>query len=67
MKEVKKKRSKKLPVAISEEEFTKLLNSTDKMHHKVAFLLGFGAGMRLSEITSLQPNDIDFQEKQIRV
>jgi len=58
---------KKLPVAISEEEFTKLIKVTKKTHHKVAFLLGFGAGLRISEITNLEKRDINFQAKNILV
>lgn len=56
---------KKLPVAISEEEFTKLLQHTKQKHHKVAFLLGFGSGLRISEIIHLEPRDINIDEKNI--
>jgi len=58
---------KKLPVAISEEEFVKLLERTKKKHHRVAYLLGFGAGLRISEILKLEPRDIDIKEKNILV
>ena len=58
---------KKLPVAISEEEFTKLIKYTRKKHHKVAFLLGFAAGLRISEVLKLEPRDINWKDKNIFV
>jgi integrase/recombinase XerD len=59
--------AKKLPIAIDEEEFVKLIQNTNLEHHKVAFLLGFGSGMRVSEIVNLQPRDINFKEKRILI
>ena len=56
---------KKLPVALTQEEFTKLIKKTYKLHHKVAFLLGFGSGLRISEICNLEQRDIG--ENQILV
>lgn len=57
--------AKKLPTAISEEEFLKLIKDTPKDHYKVAFLLGFGAGLRVSEVVKLEKRDIDIDEKKI--
>jgi len=45
-----KKVAKRLPVAVSEDEFRRLIEKTKKMPFKIAFLLGYGAGLRLSEI-----------------
>ena len=42
--------ARKLPTYLEFEEFKKLMNHTKRIDHKVGFLLGFGAGMRLSEI-----------------
>jgi integrase len=58
---------KKLPVAISEDEFIELIKHTKKENHKVAFLLGFGSGLRVSEILNLQPRNINLKEKKILV
>ncbi len=41
---------KTLITAISPDDFSKLIRKTHKKQFKVAFLLGFGSGMRLSEI-----------------
>jgi len=45
---------KKLPVAINEEEFVKLIKNTKKPKHRIAFLLGFAAGLRVSELTGIR-------------
>ena len=62
-----KRKPKPLPVAVSEEEFIKLIAKTRKAHHKLAFLLGFASGLRVSEIVKLQPRDINFAEKNILI
>ena len=59
--------SSKLPITIDEEDFVKLIENTKKEEHKIAFLLGFGSGMRVSEIIGLQPYDVNFKEKRILV
>jgi len=58
---------KKLPVAINDEEFIELIKHTYKEHHKLAFLLGYGSGMRVSEIVSLKPENINFNERKILI
>ncbi len=63
----KKVKAKPLPIEIDEKEFTEILGATNHMHHKVAFTLGWGAGMRISEIVNLKPTDVDFTTKQIRI
>ena len=57
--------TKKLPCAISKEDFVKLIKNTNKDVHKTAFLLGFGAGMRVSEIIKLEQRDVNLKEKKI--
>lgn len=54
-----KRKPKRHPVAISEEEFTELIKVCKTKHHRLAFLLGFGAGMRISEIIKLEPRHIN--------
>lgn len=56
---LKKRKAKKLPVAITEKEFLDLIKFTRSEKHKLAFLLGFGAGLRVSEVVKLEPRDID--------
>ena len=56
---------KKLPVAISEEEFTQLIKATKRAKSKLAFLLGYGSGLRVSEIIKLLPTQINIKDKTI--
>ncbi len=63
----KQRKAKKLPVAITDEEFFKLIENTNMKKHKLAFLLGYGAGMRISEILNLKPEDINLVQKSILI
>ncbi len=56
---------KKLPIAIDEKEFVKLIKNTKKDTYKIAFLLGFGAGLRISEVTKLESRDVNIHDKKI--
>lgn len=58
---------KKLPVAITQEDFIKIIKHTKHLRHKVAYLLGFAAGLRVSEIVNLKKENIDFKEKRIMI
>lgn len=58
---------KKLPVEVDEEEFTRLLEVTRSMHHKIAFMLAWESGLRISEVVNLQPERIDMENKKIRI
>jgi len=62
-----KAKAKPLPVEINQDEYVAVLKVTEFMHHKVAFMLGFESGLRISEIVNLQKADFDFGNKQIRV
>lgn len=59
--------ARKLPEIISEEEFLEILKVTKKSHHKIAFILGFYAAMRISEIVNLTPDNVDKGQKLIRI
>jgi len=52
--------SRKLPKAVKSEEFKKLINVIPKKDKisRVAFLLSYGSGLRISEVTSLQKQHI---------
>lgn len=45
---------KKLPSILSKEEFEKIFDAEKKKEYKLAFLLGFEAGLRISEIVGLK-------------
>jgi len=45
---------RKLPKILTQEEFEKILKAEPKKEFKLAYLLGFEAGMRISEIVGLK-------------
>jgi len=59
--------ARKLPVCMEIEEFVKLIKNTKQQHHKLAFLLGFGAGLRISEVLKVETRDVDLKDKKIMV
>lgn len=70
MKHNKKKGERKpkpLPIEVTQDEYIEILNVTDFMHHKVAFMLAFESGLRISEVVNLKPEDIDEKLNQIRI
>lgn len=58
---------KKLPVAINDDEFSKLLKVVKYKKHKFAFLLGYRSGLRVSEVVKLEPRNIRIKEKNILI
>jgi len=68
--------TRKLPTYLDIEEFKRLISKTNKnkIRYKIGFLLGFGAGLRLSEIVGLEnkikpltKDNIDLKNKRIRI
>jgi len=62
-----KTRPKRLPIDINEDEFRQLLENTPKRRHRIAFLMAFGSGLRLSEVIHLDKQDFDFKTNQLKV
>jgi len=59
--------SKELPVVFSKEEISKLLSMPCNLKHRTCLSLGYSAGLRISELSHLMPEDIDRSRMQIRV
>jgi len=59
--------ARKLPVCMEVEEFTNLIKHTKQKHHKIAFLLGFGSGLRISEVLNLTRHEVDMKDRKILV
>ena len=57
----------KIPETITEEEFLQLLRKVRQKHHRIAFILGFYCGMRVSEVVHLQPENIDRGQRLIKI
>ena len=54
---------RKLPVILSREEVARLLEAAHSLKYKAAFSAAYGAGLRMSEVTSLKISDIDGERK----
>jgi integrase/recombinase XerD len=61
------RRVKKLPVVLSKEEVKSMIETTRNLKHRAIFAVIYSAGLRISELISLRPSDIDSDRKQIRV
>ena len=67
IKKGKKVTAKPLPIEVNQDEYVEILNNTKFMHHKVAFMLAFESGLRISEVVNLKKEDFDFGNKQMRI
>jgi site-specific recombinase XerD len=61
------KREKKLPTILSKNEIEKMILSTHNLKHRAVILIGYGAGLRVSEIMNLKWEDIDFHRNMIHI
>lgn len=56
-----------LPEVLSEEEVTKLIQSTENLKHKAILMLAYSTGMRLNELLNVKIKDIDSKRMQVRI
>ncbi len=61
------KRSKKLPVVLSQEEVQKLIGGVRNLKHRCLLMVTYSGGLRVSEVTHLKVEDIDGGRKVIHV
>ena len=61
------KSSLKLPVVLSREEISKMLDAIKNPKHKIALELLYYAGLRLSEVINITWRDVDFDRDVIHV
>ena len=61
------KKEKKLPAVLTMDECLKLFQVVNNPKHKLLLLIGYGAGLRVSEIVTLKWNDILFEEHKIHL
>lgn len=57
----------RFPKLITKREFLNIINSENNLKHKVWLLLGYGSGLRISEVATLKVSDILSNEHKIRV
>jgi len=58
---------KKLPVVLSKEEIKSIIETTRNLKHRTILVVIYSVGLRISEVISLRPSDIDSDRKQVRV
>jgi integrase/recombinase XerD len=56
-----------LPVVLSREEASRLIESASTLKHRTALSVAYGAGLRVSEVTALKVGDIDSQRMLLRI
>ena len=57
----------RLPVTLSREEVSRLLDAATRLRDRAAMEIGYGAGLRLSEVLHLRLTDIDSHQMVIRI
>lgn len=60
-------KEKSLPTILSEQEIKNLLICMNNLKHKAILMIGYSAGLRVSEIVNLKLSDIDSDRMQVRV
>jgi len=58
---------RKIPVVLNPEEVVRLLEAAPGPKYKAAFAAAYGAGLRVSEVSSLKVSDIDSRRMLLRV
>jgi len=61
------KKPKRLPVILSRDEITRIIESTTNPKHRLIIALTYGAGLRVSEIIRLKIKDIDLPGLQLNI
>jgi integrase/recombinase XerD len=59
--------SRTLPIILSREEVSRLLDAAKNLKHQIALSVAYGAGLRVSEVTALKVGDIDNKRMLLRV
>ncbi len=61
------RRAEKLPNILSQQEVKAMFDAVDNLKHKTMLLLGYAAGLRVSEVVSLRLADMDSQRMVIHI
>jgi integrase/recombinase XerD len=59
------RKSRKLPGYLNDTEFNTIIKLVRKPYHKLAFMLAYHSGLRISEVVNLKPEDLDIPGKRI--
>lgn len=61
------RKPKSLPKVFSREQIAAILAATDNVKHRAMFSLGYGSGLRVSEVCALRVRDIDSDSMRLMV
>ena len=59
--------AQRLPVVLSREEATRLIEATRNIKYRAALSVAYGAGLRASEVISLKVSDVDSKRHVLRI
>jgi site-specific recombinase XerD len=62
-----RKKPKRLPEVLSREEVKRVINAPDNIKHRMLLKTAYSAGLRVSELVCLRPENIDSKRMLIRV
>ncbi len=65
--QISRRRDRQLPVVFSHEEVVTILGAVRNKVYQLAFCILYCTGLRVFELLSLRPGDIDLDRRQIRV
>lgn len=61
------RRTRKLPVVLTQEEIWKIIDAPDNLKHRLMLMTIYSAGLRASEVIALKPEHIDSKRMLIKV
>ena len=61
------KRSKKLPVVLSRNEISQIIDATENSKYRLMISLGYGCGLRVSEVIDLKVSDLNIDELTVHI
>jgi len=65
--EYAQRRTRKLPVVLTQEEIWKIIDAPDNLKHRLILMTTYSAGLRASEVIALKPKHIDSERMLILV
>lgn len=61
------RRNLRLPVVLSRDEVARIISAPENLKHRLILSLAYGSGLRVSEVTNLRIEDIDYEREVIRI
>lgn len=61
------RKNRRLPITLEKKEILEILGKTTNRKHRTMIALAYGAGLRVSEVTNLRVDNLDFSKNLIRI